>query len=144
MNRLERPIRFALADGQELELGQLRLRILHTPGHRPELISMLIVNPVRSPEPSMVLTADSLLVGDVGRPDFGGGDAAAQFESLNRLLRFLIGLRFSLGILRGRAGRGCVAGRVRLLASSGCIIRWPGWAEGNLWGGWDRGCRRGR
>ena len=34
----------------------------------------------------MVLTGDSLLVGDVGRPDFGGGDAAAQFDSLRRLL----------------------------------------------------------
>src|SRR6516165_3960707 len=55
-----------LRDGQELELGQLRLRVLHTPGHRPELVSLLIVNPPRSPEPSMVLTGDSLLVGDVG------------------------------------------------------------------------------
>src|SRR5690606_2963158 len=64
-----------LSDGEELPLGQLRLRILHTPGHRPELISVMIVNPERSPEPSMVLTGDSLLVGDVGRPDFGGGDA---------------------------------------------------------------------
>src|SRR5579864_3704531 len=59
-----------LGDHEELELGQLRLRVLHTPGHRPELISLLIVNPLRSPEPSMVLTGDSLLVGDVGRPDF--------------------------------------------------------------------------
>src|SRR5262249_16753372 len=50
-----------LGDGQELELGQLRLRVLHTPGHRPELISLLIVNPPRSPEPSMVLTPDSSL-----------------------------------------------------------------------------------
>lgn len=77
----------SLKDCEELELGQLRLRVLHTPGHRPELISMPITNPLRSPEPSMVLTGDSLLVGDVGRPDFGGGDAAAQFESVARLLR---------------------------------------------------------
>jgi rhodanese-related sulfurtransferase len=76
-----------LRDRQELELGQLRLRVLHTPGHRPELISILIANPPRSPEPSMVLTGDSLLVGDVGRPDFGGGDVAAQYESLTSLLR---------------------------------------------------------
>ena len=62
-----------LHDGEELALGQLRLRVLHTPGHRPELISILVINPERSPEPSMVLTGDSLLVGDVGRPDFGGG-----------------------------------------------------------------------
>jgi hydroxyacylglutathione hydrolase len=75
-----------LRDGDELALGQLRLRVVHTPGHRPELISLLIVNLERSPEPSMVLTADSLLVGDVGRPDFGGGDATQQYESIARLL----------------------------------------------------------
>lgn len=75
-----------LRDGEELAVGQLRLKVVHTPGHRPELISLLIVNPERSPEPSMVLTGDSLLVGDVGRPDFGGGDAEAQYASVTRLL----------------------------------------------------------
>jgi hydroxyacylglutathione hydrolase len=75
-----------LHDGEELPLGQLRLRVVHTPGHRPEMLSLLVVNPDRSPEPSMVLTGDSLLVGDVGRPDFGGGDAAAQYGSVTRLL----------------------------------------------------------
>ena len=76
-----------LHDGEELPLGQLRLKIVHTPGHRPELMSILIINPERSPEPSMVLTGDSLLVGDVGRPDFGGGDAQQQYDSVGRLLR---------------------------------------------------------
>jgi glyoxylase-like metal-dependent hydrolase (beta-lactamase superfamily II)/rhodanese-related sulfurtransferase len=76
-----------LADGEELPLGQLRLRILHTPGHRPELISILVINPERSPEPSMVLTGDSMLVGDVGRPDFGGGNPRDQYESVSHLLR---------------------------------------------------------
>lgn len=76
-----------LHDGEELPLGQLRLRIVHTPGHRPELISILVINPERSPEPSMVLTGDSLLVGDVGRPDFGGGNAQEQYDSVGRLLR---------------------------------------------------------
>jgi hydroxyacylglutathione hydrolase len=76
-----------LKDGEELPLGQLRLRIVHTPGHRPELISVLIINPERSPEPSMVLTGDSLLVGDVGRPDFGGGNSTEQYESVTRLMR---------------------------------------------------------
>jgi hydroxyacylglutathione hydrolase len=96
----------ALSDGQELELGQLRLRILHTPGHRPELISLLIANPVRSPEPSMVLTGDSLLVGDVGRPDFGGGDAGAQFESLNRLFRLPDWVAVFPGHFEGPCGKG--------------------------------------
>jgi glyoxylase-like metal-dependent hydrolase (beta-lactamase superfamily II)/rhodanese-related sulfurtransferase len=95
-----------LHDGQELELGQLRLRVWHTPGHRPELISLLIVNPPRSPEPSMVLTGDSLLVGDVGRPDFGGGDAAAQYDSLTRLLRLPDWVAVFPGHFEGPCGKG--------------------------------------
>ncbi|MGE0057283.1 MAG: rhodanese-like domain-containing protein [Dehalococcoidia bacterium] len=77
-----------LKDGEEIRLGQLVLKILHTPGHRPELISVLITNPERGDEPSMVLTGDSLFVGDVGRPDFGGIEGAKQqFDSVHRLLQ---------------------------------------------------------
>ena len=95
-----------LKDGEELALGQLRLRVVHTPGHRGELISVLIVNPPRSPEPSMVLTGDSLLVGDVGRPDFGGGDPAAQYESLTRLLRLPDWVAVFPGHFEGPCGKG--------------------------------------
>ena len=95
-----------LQESEELALGQLRLRVLHTPGHRPELISILVVNPERSPEPSMVLTGDSLLVGDVGRPDFGGGDAAAQYESLTRLLRLPDWVAVFPGHFEGPCGKG--------------------------------------
>ncbi len=95
-----------LKDGEELALGPLRLRVLHTPGHRAELISILIINPPRSPEPSMVLTGDSLLVGDVGRPDFGGGDAAAQYESLTRLLRLPDWVAVFPGHFEGPCGKG--------------------------------------
>ena len=100
----------ALTDGEELALGQLRLRVVHTPGHRPELISILVVNPPRSPEPSMVLTGDSLLVGDVGRPDFGG-DAAGeyardQYESVTRLLRLPDWVAVFPGHFEGPCGRG--------------------------------------
>src|SRR5207244_11220285 len=95
-----------LSDGSELELGQLRLRVLHTPGHRPELISILIVNPPRSPEPSMVLTGDSLLVGDVGRPDFGGGDVTVQYDSLTRLLRLPDWVAVFPGHFEGPCGKG--------------------------------------
>lgn len=76
----------ALRDGDELALGEVRLRICHTPGHRPELISLLVIDMAQSPEVAMALTADSLVAGDVGRPDFGGGDAATQYESIRRLL----------------------------------------------------------
>src|SRR5205814_624969 len=95
-----------LHDGEELPLGQLHLKIVHTPGHRPELISILVVNPPRSPEPSMVLTGDSLLVGDVGRPDFGGGDAARQYDSLTRLLRLPDWVAVFPGHFEGPCGKG--------------------------------------
>ncbi len=95
-----------LRDGEELPLGQLRLRIVHCPGHRQELISVLVVNPPRSPEPSMVLTGDSLLVGDVGRPDFGGGDAAVQYESVTRLLRLPDWVAVFPGHFEGPCGKG--------------------------------------
>jgi hydroxyacylglutathione hydrolase len=95
-----------LKDGEELPLGQLRLRVVHCPGHRQELISVLVVNPPRSPEPSMVLTGDSLLVGDVGRPDFGGGDAAVQYESVTRLLRLPDWVAVFPGHFEGPCGKG--------------------------------------
>jgi rhodanese-related sulfurtransferase len=95
-----------LADGEELALGQLRLRTVHTPGHRSELISLLVINPPRSPEPSMVLTGDCLLVGDVGRPDFGGGDAEAQYASVGRLLQLPDWVAVFPGHFEGPCGKG--------------------------------------
>ncbi|HLJ67541.1 MAG TPA: MBL fold metallo-hydrolase [Chloroflexota bacterium] len=103
--RVEYPFR-PLHDGEDLALGQLRLHVLHTPGHRPELMSILLVNPPRSPEPSLVMTGDSLLVGDVGRPDFGGGDAAAQYESVTRLLRLPDWVAVFPGHFEGPCGKG--------------------------------------
>ena len=94
-----------LHDGEELALGQPRLRVLHTPSHRPELVSILVVNPPRSPEPSMVLTGDCLLVGDVGRPDFGG-DPSAQFDSISRLLRLPDWVAVFPGHFEGPCGKG--------------------------------------
>lgn len=95
-----------LMDGEELALGQLRLRVIHTPGHRSELISILIENPPRGPEPSIMLTGDSLLVGDVGRPDFGGGDATAQYESIMRLMRLPDWVAVFPGHFEGPCGKG--------------------------------------
>jgi glyoxylase-like metal-dependent hydrolase (beta-lactamase superfamily II)/rhodanese-related sulfurtransferase len=78
----------ALHDDEELHLGQIVIRVVHTPGHRPESISLVLTNPIRSPAPSMVLSGDTLFVGDVGRPDFGGEEGAvAQYASVQRLLR---------------------------------------------------------
>ena len=77
-----------LHDDESISLGPVVLRVVHTPGHRPEGLSLLVVNPPRSPEPSMVLSGDSLFVGDVGRPDFGGPEGARQqYQSIQKLLK---------------------------------------------------------
>ncbi|HEX6602319.1 MAG TPA: MBL fold metallo-hydrolase, partial [Solirubrobacterales bacterium] len=57
------------ADGWELELGEVTVRAMHTPGHRPEHTSFLLSDAKRATEPWAVLTGDSLFVGDVARPD---------------------------------------------------------------------------
>ncbi len=56
-------------DGWELNLGCVRIRALHTPGHRPEHTAFALIDRARGPEPWAVLTGDSLFVGDVARPD---------------------------------------------------------------------------
>jgi hydroxyacylglutathione hydrolase len=74
----------AVCDGDEIPLGRLRLRFLETPGHTPEGISILVVEPDSSPVPRMVLTGDTLFIGDVGRPDLVGskGSSAQQMAGL--------------------------------------------------------------
>ena len=96
-----------LRDHQKLSLGPVVLEVLHTPGHRPESLSLLITNPPRSPWPSMVLTGDCLFVGDVGRPDFGGPEAAAQqFDSSRRLLELEDYVEVFPAHFEGSCGRG--------------------------------------
>ena len=96
-----------LRDRQRLSLGPVTLDVLHTPGHRPESISLLVTNPPRSPQPSMVLTGDCLFVGDVGRPDFGGPNAAAQqYDSSQRLLELEDYVEVFPAHFEGSCGRG--------------------------------------
>jgi hydroxyacylglutathione hydrolase len=61
-----------LRDDQEIELGNVRLRVLHTPGHTPESICLVVTDLRRSSDPWFVLTGDTLFVGAVGRPDLPG------------------------------------------------------------------------
>ena len=61
-----------MRDGDEIELGNTRVRVLHTPGHSPESVSLLVTDLKRGPEPWFVLTGDTLFVGAVGRPDLPG------------------------------------------------------------------------
>jgi glyoxylase-like metal-dependent hydrolase (beta-lactamase superfamily II) len=94
------PVRYpfaALKDSQVLTLGRVQLQLIHTPGHTPEHICFLVTDQERADEPWFVLTGDSLLVGDVGRPDLLIGDhtvdilteperVATQYHSINTRL----------------------------------------------------------
>ena len=62
------PIR-PLADGERIELGDVRLEIMATPGHTPESISVLVYEHADDTVPYAALTGDALFIGDVGRPD---------------------------------------------------------------------------
>ena len=56
-------------DGDVLELGNVTVKVLHTPGHTPEHISLLVTDHTRSEEPWFVLTGHTLMVGDLGRTE---------------------------------------------------------------------------
>src|SRR5690606_17041404 len=62
-----------LADGDVIEMGEVRIEALHTPGHTPEHVSLLISDRSGGDEPAMLLSGGSLLVGDLARPDLLGG-----------------------------------------------------------------------
>jgi hydroxyacylglutathione hydrolase len=81
-------------DGWELALGALRVRALHTPGHRPEHTAFLLTDEARGPEPWAILTGDSLFVGDIARPDLAVDreeGARGVFHSLHDALLALPG-----------------------------------------------------
>src|SRR5205814_1465995 len=78
-----------LADGGEIELGDVVVRTIHTPGHRPEHCTFAVIDRTRGDEPWLVLTGDSLFVGDAGRPDLAveaREGAEGLFHSLRRLV----------------------------------------------------------
>ncbi len=58
-----------LKHGQQLMVGNLKIEVLHTPGHTPESISFLLTDTPASNEPVMLFTGDFVFVGDIGRPD---------------------------------------------------------------------------
>jgi hydroxyacylglutathione hydrolase len=76
-------------DGWELELGAVRVRAIHTPGHRPEHTAFALIDTARGDEPWAVLTGDTLFVNDVARPDLAvepEDGARAMFHSLHERL----------------------------------------------------------
>jgi hydroxyacylglutathione hydrolase len=100
-----------LMDGQEIELGNTRAKVLHTPGHSPESICLLVTDLRRGADPWFVLTGDTLFVGAVGRPDLPGHareNAGKLHDSIHMKLLTLPG---ELEVYPGHfAGSVCGAG----------------------------------
>ena len=95
-----------------IELGNIRLKVLHTPGHTPESITLLVTDTTRAEEPWLALTGDTLFVGDIGRPDLVGAEAARGLagEMHNSLNHKILSLNDSLLIYPGH-GAGSLCGK---------------------------------
>jgi hydroxyacylglutathione hydrolase len=94
----------ALVDGDELRVGEVVVRVIHTPGHRPEHSAFAVIDESRGGEPWLVLTGDSLFVGDAARPDLAiGAEEGAEglFHSLHRLTELGDGVEVFPGHVAG-------------------------------------------
>jgi glyoxylase-like metal-dependent hydrolase (beta-lactamase superfamily II)/rhodanese-related sulfurtransferase len=93
-----------LVDGMEILLGDVVVRTLHTPGHRPEHCAFAVIDRSRATEPWLVLTGDSLFVGDAARPDLAvdAEDGADElYHSLHRLVELGDGVEVYPGHVAG-------------------------------------------
>lgn len=102
-----------LKDGQTLELGDVGLEVLHTPGHTPEHLSLLVYDRSIGDEPALLLSGGALLVGDLARPDLLGGDDQA----------------------RDSARRFCHTIQTKILPLPDHVQVWPTHVAGSLCGG---------
>jgi glyoxylase-like metal-dependent hydrolase (beta-lactamase superfamily II)/rhodanese-related sulfurtransferase len=93
-----------LEDGDEIALGEIVLRCIHTPGHRPEHCCIAVSDLTRGADPWIVLTGDSLFVGDAARPDLAveaRDGAEGLFHSLQRLVELGDGVEVYPGHVAG-------------------------------------------
>jgi hydroxyacylglutathione hydrolase len=91
-------------DGEEISVGSVSIRVIHTPGHRPEHCAFAVSDRERTDEPWLTLTGDSLFVGDAARPDLAveAADGARElYHSLQRLLELPDGVEIHPGHVAG-------------------------------------------
>jgi hydroxyacylglutathione hydrolase len=102
----------ALKHNEVIELGNIRIRAIHTPGHTPESITLLVSDTTRAEEPWLALTGDTLFVGDIGRPDLVGVEAARGLanDMYDSLFEKILPLNDSLLIYPGH-GAGSLCGK---------------------------------
>jgi hydroxyacylglutathione hydrolase len=93
-----------LEDGDEIAVGIVSVRVIHTPGHRPEHCAFAVSDRERADEPWLTLTGDSLFVGDAARPDLAveaAEGARELYHSLQRLLELPDGVEVHPGHVAG-------------------------------------------
>lgn len=81
-----------LKDQQIIQLGNVELKVMHTPGHTPESLTFLVKNTNKPNDPIKAITGDFIFVGDVGRPDLlekAAGQKGSQFEGAYQLFTSL-------------------------------------------------------
>jgi len=78
-------------ENEELDLGNVRIHVLHTPGHTPEHMSLVVTDKTRGPEPWCLLSGHTLMVGDLGRTELASSaeeGARSLFRSIQKLKTF--------------------------------------------------------
>lgn len=104
-----------LKDGQRIDVGNVYIDVLHTPGHTPDSICLLVTDKRRmgeaEPEPWFVVTGDTLFVGSAGRPDLAGKEAEMAGQLYDSLHAKLLTLPNEVELYAGHvAGSVCGAG----------------------------------
>jgi glyoxylase-like metal-dependent hydrolase (beta-lactamase superfamily II) len=100
-----------IRDGQLLDIGNVEVKVLHTPGHTPDSVCLLVSDKRRSEAPWFVVTGDTLFVGATGRPDLADKEremAAVLYDSIHDKL---LPLSSEVEVFPGhQAGSVCGAG----------------------------------
>lgn len=100
-----------LRDGQKLDLGNVQVEVLHTPGHTTDSVCLLVTDLRRGGAPWFVVTGDTLFVGAVGRPDLAGKEREMAAQLYDSLHTKLLGMPADLEIYPGhQAGSACGVG----------------------------------
>ena len=100
-----------LADGQRIDVGNVIVDVLHTPGHTPDSICLVVTDKRRTGVPWFVLTGDTLFVGSVGRPDLAGQERAMAGQLYASLQGRLLTLPAEVELYPGHtSGSACGAG----------------------------------
>ena len=100
-----------LSDDQSLNLGNVNVEVLHTPGHTPDSICLLVTDMRRGELPWFVITGDTLFVGSTGRPDLLGREREMAAQLYDSIHAKLLHLSNEVEIFPGhQAGSVCGAG----------------------------------